>query len=355
MRILHINDRLSARGGADWHMLGVVGAQADKHDVCLAVASDDGTATAPCPLELVPGLDARTATDTGLDEVASRFKPDIIHLHNIMNPKVLEWAHDKSALVTIQDHRMFCPGRGKLTKAGAVCTTPMSRGTCRSCFDDEDYFGRIMDVTEGRLQALSPLPITVLSNYMKRELVTVGVPAQQITVIPPFVHGIAETPEEPPLEPCILFAGRLVHAKGIWDAVEAWRRSAIDLPLVFAGTGSQRNDLERAGFQVTGWLPHWQLSRRYQAAQTVIFPPRWQEPFGIVGLEALALGTPVVAWESGGIAEWHPGGELLVQWGDVDGLARALAQAVTRTGVPAEGFECEPLMQRLEAVYARVM
>lgn len=147
--------------------------------------------------------------------------------------------------------------------------------------------------------------------------------------------------------------GRLVKAKGVRDAVEAWRRSGLDLPLVLAGTGPLRTSLQAEGLTVLGWVPRERLAGRYRAARSVLMPPRWQEPFGIVGLEALSLGVPVVTWDSGGIREWHPG-EGLVPWGDVDGLALTLRAAVLepRPVSPPQGFEPEPLTARLGAVYA---
>jgi glycosyltransferase involved in cell wall biosynthesis len=136
------------------------------------------------------------------------------------------------------------------------------------------------------------------------------------------------------------------------DAVEAWRLSGVRLPLVFAGTGPLRDTLEREGFEVLGWVPHGRLGSVYRRARALMLPSRWQEPFGIVGLEALAMGVPVAAWRSGGVAEWHPGGELLADWGDVAGLARALRAAVEAPRpAPAAGFEPEGLMARLIAVY----
>lgn len=353
MRILHITDRLSARGGADWHLLGVLAEQAKAYPVHLAVAGADGTAEAPCPVTFVPGLDARATTPVDLATPAAAFSPDVVHLHNVVNCSVLDWARAFPAVMTVQDHRSFCPGRGKLTMSGEQCDSPMSEVQCSRCFDDPAYSARIFQTTCARLEGLRSLRVTVLSEYMKSELFAAGVPEDRIHVIPPFVHGLNPTAEAD-RAPCILFAGRLVAAKGVWDAVEAWRCSGVKMPLVFAGTGKERNRLEAAGFEVTGWLDHAGLSTLYRSAAALVFPPRWQEPFGIAGLEALAMGVPVAAWESGGVSEWHPGGELLVPWGDLDALARAIRAAEGKGAMAPSGFEAGPLMKRLEEVYESV-
>lgn len=352
MRILHLADRLSARGGADWHLLGVLQALAVDHEVHLAAGHDDGSARAPCSWSLVPGLSERTRVTVDLDGLVRAFAPDVVHLHNLVDPAILEWAATVPAVMTVQDHRGFCPGRGKWTLAGALCEAPMSPGTCRACFEDEFYFQAICALTEERLRALRRLRLTVLSAYMKRELAAVGVPPERIEVIPPFVHGL-DLHAPPDGSPCLLFAGRLVVAKGVHEAVEAWRRSGLELPLVFAGTGSERQSLERAGAQVLGWVPHDRLSALYRRARVVLLPSRWQEPFGIVGLEALTLGTPVAAWRSGGVPEWHPGPGL-VPWGDVAGLAAAAVDLCGREARAPDGFEREALMARLLAVYSSI-
>jgi len=85
----------------------------------------------------------------------------------------------------------------------------------------------------------------------------------------------------------------------------------------------------------------------------LVMPSRWQEPFGIVGLEALTLGTPVVTWESGGVSEWHPGPGL-VEWGDVAALGRALREAAGARVGPPRGFEKDRLMEQLMRVYEEV-
>jgi glycosyltransferase involved in cell wall biosynthesis len=121
---------------------------------------------------------------------------------------------------------------------------------------------------------------------------------------------------------------------------------------VVAAAGPLRAALEESGAHVLGWLNHDRLSAVYKSARVLVMPSRWQEPFGSAGLEAWTMGTPVAAWQSGGLAEWHPG-EGLVPWGDVPALAAALQNAVgRRTGAPV-GFDRASLMDRLGGVYEK--
>ena len=351
MRILHLADRLSDRGGADLALLGLLDALSDRHEMHLAVGRDDGVAPPPCPVIVVPGLDSRTRAGAEIDPLLARLRPDLIHVHNVVNPAVLEWAADRDAVMTVQDHRFFCPGRGKWKADGRACGDAMDRTVCADCFDDPTYFEDMLALTAERLEPLKRMRLTVLSAYMQSELVQVGIPAERITVVPPVAYGLdLEAQADGP--PRVLFVGRLVEAKGIRDAIEAWRRSGLKLPLVVAGTGPLRRQVEAEGVEVLGWLDRRRLSAAYRRASVVLMPSRWQEPFGIVGLEALTLGTPVVAWDSGGVREWHPGDELLVPWGDVDGLAGALDIAPGHAVDPPEAFGYHLLTRSLESVYA---
>ena len=272
----------------------------------------------------------------------------------MVNPAALRWARAVGAIVTVQDHRYFCPGRGKWTREGVVCRDPMSPAACDACFESPDYFRSTLDLTRRRLEAIRGLRLIVLSQYMKAELAAAGVDASGIEVIPPFVHGLDEeaVADGPP---CLLFVGRLTEHKGARDAVEVSKRSGVGLPLVMAGTGPLRAEIEGSGARVLGWLDPPSLSRVYRRARALLMPSRWQEPFGIAGLEALTMGVPVVAWESGGIFEWNVGAPR-VAWGDVDGLAsalRAVCDGQERAAAPV-GYDRGRLMQRLLDAYRTV-
>jgi len=355
-----VADRLTDRGGAYAWMLGVVGGLLeDGHEVRLAVGGVDGSVAVPCTVDVLPGLASRTEAPVDLDPLVRSSAPEVVHVHNVMNPAALEWAAGSTnALLTVQDHRLFCPGRGKWTLDGHECREPMARGTCAPCFVDEGYFAEVLALTERRLAAVRRMPaVTVLSRYVREELVGVGVDPTRVRVVPPFVHGF-DHDAEPDGPECVLFVGRLVAAKGVREAVKAWRRSGVDLPLVVAGGGPLRAELmtrapSEPPIEVLGWVGRERLSSLYRRARALVLPSRWQEPFGITGIEAFSFGVPVAAWESGGVGEWHPGIGL-VPWGDVDALAEAIAEAVTRRIVLPPAYPRDETLGRLLVLYRGV-
>lgn len=350
MKLLHLADRLSARGGAYVHLLSLLADLRGRHELLLAVGACDPGVVAPCPIRVVPGLEAREAADVDLASLARVYEPDLVHVHTVVNPVALEWAAGRTALITVQDHRYFCPTRGKWTRSGSVCRDALRPELCAQCFDDDAYFREVMALTERRLRALRSLRCITLSSYMRDELLAVGLAPEHVSVVPPFVADL-DAQALPDGAPCVLFVGRLVEAKGVRDAVLAWRASGLDVPLVFAGSGPLRAELERSGHEVLGWQPRERLAAAYRRARVLVMPSRWQEPFGMAGLEALSLGVPVAAWDSGGVREWHPGGEGLVPWGDVPGLGRALASLAGKSATPPP-HDRAALLAALEACYA---
>ena len=312
---------------------------------------DDLAEPVDATVHVVPGLESRTARALDLGALLHRLRPDVLHVHTVVNPVALECAASWGAVFTVQDHRSFCPSRGKWTAVGEVCQAALSPAACQTCFADASYYDAMMALTRARLDAIRDSTVVVLSEYMRGELVAAGLSAARIHVVPPFVDFADDARLDDDGGPaCVLFVGRLVEAKGPRDAVAAWRESGVALPLVVAGTGPLRAEMETAGADVRGWVPHQALPALLRRARALLMPSRWQEPFGIAGLEALAFGVPVVAWESGGLREWHPG--PLVAWGDVAGLARTLRDAIGRRVSMPDGFEREVLMQRLDEAYA---
>ncbi len=385
MLTLHVHDRWSALGGADWHLISVLDNLPAGVDAAGVFGrSDDSVEPGHEPrrglnfirkLDLKAPFAAERKTAAELEAFIRKTGPDLVHVHNILNPVLMEAAAACGrAVITVQDHRFFCPGRGKVREDGSLCNETFGLH-CAGCFDEEKYFLRLMELVRARLKALESFrAIVVLSRYMKQELIRAGLPEDRIEVIPPFVHDMDLTESPAAFGRDILFAGRLVWAKGVFDILEALSLLDSSARLVVAGAGTIEDQVaERVRelklenrIDFLGWTPHRDMAGIYRRARVVALPSRWQEPFGIVGLEAHALGRPVVAYDVGGVREWLKDGEtgVIVPAGNVLALTAGL-QVLLRESETAEElgragrervemlFDRNELMNRLVGVYEK--
>lgn len=192
--------------------------------------------------------------------------------------------------------------------------------------------------------------VIACSEHMRREVRTLfELPADHVDVIP---NGIdlsewSTNSGDRALararyagdRPLIVFAGRLEWEKGVHTLLTAMlllRRQFPDVKLVVAGRGGKERDLhaqaERLKLSGTvdfaGWLPEEHLHAVIAAADVSVVPSLY-EPFGLVALEAAALGTPVIVAQSGGLSEFAAGDRALTfPAGDPDALADTMATAL---------------------------
>lgn len=354
MHVLYLTDRLSHRGGAQHHLLDVIEAMASDHTVTVAAASKDADVALPPSVSFhkVGGLRSKNKSLDALSPLME--SADIVHLQNVMRPEAIEQATAKPTVVTIQDHRSFCPGPGRTLTDGTVCNQQMSDSSCTPCIPDPDRRGQLLNATEATQTALhSAAHFIVLSTYMAAEIDAIGLaPA---TVIPPPVRPSTRTISA---GHGFLMAGRMVHLKGPDLGYQAWQEADTGHPLRIAGLGNALGNLDDA--HQLGWLDRESLRSEMAAARAVLFPGRWQEPFGIVGAEALAMGTPVIATPVGGMADWCGPGTIAVQ--SQTEMAEAIRQLATTpshaTSLGTDGRKhinglCNPdrVHQKLSAVY----
>lgn len=138
----------------------------------------------------------------------------------------------------------------------------------------------------------------------------------------------------------VVFAGRLVEAKGIPDLVAALRRLGNDAPtVVVAGQGPLERELAAVPkLRLLGFQPQTRLIELFALASAAVLPSR-TEPWGVVVNEALACGCPVIVSDAVGAAEDLVRDGIdgrIVAAGDVDGLAAALLEELPRPD-PATG------------------
>ena len=139
------------------------------------------------------------------------------------------------------------------------------------------------------------------------------------------------------LPPTALFVGRVRRDKGIFDFIKAiGRTTGVQGRILGCGDdASKQAVLKIAGqvgcserLSVEGWKNREQIAEAMVEATVVVFPSLWDEPFGLVGPEAMACGTSVVAYDVGGVSDWINDGEngFLVPPGDIALLAKRIQE-----------------------------
>jgi glycosyltransferase involved in cell wall biosynthesis len=165
----------------------------------------------------------------------------------------------------------------------------------------------------------------------------------------------------------VLYLGRLNATKGVDLAIAAARRSGH--PLILAGdctSESEREYAERIIKPLLGRGVHWvgevdDAAKRqlFAAAGCLVLPVRWHEPFGLVVVEAMASGVPVVAMRAGALPELVDDGATGVLCDEADDLPLALNRAMAMDGSACRAwverrFDAERMVDEYEAVYRRI-
>jgi glycosyltransferase involved in cell wall biosynthesis len=197
--------------------------------------------------------------------------------------------------------------------------------------------------------------LVVASNYMRDEVVRHGVSAERVNALPLFPtipigagaggHG----------EDTVLFGGRMTMLKGghvlIAAAARASRILSRPIRVLMAGEGPQKEQWRQLASSLdvpaefTGWIRDEDRARIYRQATIVAVPSLWPEPFGLIGLDAAALGKPAVAFDVGGIHEWltdGANGVLVAPAAGERGLADAIARLLSAPEERAR-MACESL------------
>ena len=177
----------------------------------------------------------------------------------------------------------------------------------------------------------------VASEFTRRTLVAEGVDPRRVDIVP---YGVdvprtPPTPRDPSDTFRVLFVGQCIQRKGLSYLLEAWRRLALpNAELVLAGRGGSDDALiaryagtfRPGSFRRTGPVTRDALRRLY-ATSDVLCMPSLAEGFGLVYLEAMAHGTPVIATPNTGAADLIRDGDdgFIVGVCDVDALTARLA------------------------------
>lgn len=353
MKILLVNDYGTPEGGAEIqmyrlrHLLRERGHDARLFTTGIESPGMSNTADYKCTGTKSPfRLLLQTANPWAyfrLKEIIRDFKPDLVHVKMFltqMSPLILPLLKDIPSVYHVAWYRPICPTGTKMLpdgsrcafKAGSACYT-------EGCLPARDWIPLMLQL--GLFESWHNVFGSIMANseWVRKRLMEQGIEPVEV-----LRYGIESPAEETRLseEPTAVFAGRLVKEKGADMLLRAFARVSARVPkarLVIAGDGVERANLEAlaaklnlaSNVRFTGHLRGEDVDRALRGAWAQVVPSLWDEPFGIVAIEAMARGTAVIASSSGGLSEIVDDGidGFLVPPGNVEALSEKLTALLT--------------------------
>lgn len=362
MRILTVNDYATPTGGAELLMARLVaGLTSRGHDVrtfASYAARPEDEPRADYLSRGTLGL-SRTALQVhnrsarrGFEQAIAEFRPDIVHLGLFLtqlSPLILDGLEDVPTVYHAQWYRAVCPTGTKHLPAGTSCQSPWGPACYRNGCLSLPAWVAAMAQRGAWLKRTSAIDTFVaVGESVRTRLEEAGL--GPVVVIPNSAPPGA-APREPQTatghdDVTIGFAGRLEPEKGVLVLLEVFASLLVAHPevrMVLVGDGSARAQIERRAhdlgvsdrLEITGWLSRDAAEDRLRGTILQVVPSQWEEPFGLVAVEALKRGTPVVVSDSGGLVEIVRHGEtgLRVAAADVEGWVEAIGSLLADTGL----------------------
>ncbi|KUK90325.1 MAG: glycosyltransferase [Marinimicrobia bacterium 46_43] len=259
--------------------------------------------------------------DISLYDLRTKIKDvDVVIIHKITQTRLFDFLLVRyPVILMIHDHDYYCPRKFKYYPfIHTNCTRPFHPVFCSLCsgmlnrhpgkipihpisiMKNMKMLHRIRDVYR----------VIILSEFMRKNLILNQILPDHIVKIYPFLEQKAHIPKKDRYTPELLFVGRIIPAKGVDLLIETIRQVESPCHLTIVGTGSDLPHIKnlidkynlRSRITLAGWVKD--PEKYFQKADIVLIPSRWQEPFGLAGVEAFSYGLPVIAFDVGGIHEW---------------------------------------------------
>jgi glycosyltransferase involved in cell wall biosynthesis len=357
MKILHVNSTTSG-GGLEQYLSQLFRELKQRGHRNLLLYGD--RAVARTALTNVETIHIDGITQTRCEDLSAKLvavqkildteDPDLIFIHQVLNASLIDLLTRKKPSVRFaHGFKLVCPeGKKTLKEKEELCPFPLSyrcevRAYCYRCMPRNPFLGlplihgfkKIARIHKNRSH------VVVASRFMESVLIANGFKKSKIRVIPYFTYvpetGTRSTSVD---EPIIFSLGRIVPEKGMHHLLRAFRLIHREARLVIAGDGPALTALKTLSDKLEispkvsfpGWLSRAELHKYYSKCALVVAPSLWPEPFGIVGIEAMAYQKPVVAFDTGGISEWLADRQTgyLVPKSDEAGLAQRIELLLER-------------------------
>jgi len=363
MRILLITDWNRGRGGAESHIAALREGFEQEGDAVRLLTSSAGSAgdgradyvafgtenvVAQTVLQIVNPFAVATVR-----RAVREFRPDVAVVNMFahhLSPAALESLGRIPSVLLVSDFKCVCPVGSKLLPDATLCRDrPGAICRQRGCVGLAHWLRDVPRYALVRRQLRRFGAIVTCSDWVTHTLLDHGIAARTL-------HFPAAPPtpcyrRDASATPLLLFIGRLDREKG----VDLLLRSFAALPdrgrgveLRIAGQGPLRPVLESLARSLgiadrvtfLGWLEARAVEAELARAWALVVPSVWAEPLGLVAVESVMRGVPVVASATGGLAEIvEPGVTgLLFPNGDEPALVGCLGQVVDGAAFPSRSL-----------------
>jgi len=374
VRILFVNEKCGYFAGIEQNVVDTAaGLRARGHQCHLAYQQLTGRQDS----EYQANFESCVPLDPFAEAVA-RVQPEVIYIHKTNVRALGDPPAGVRQIRMVHDHDLCCPRRHKYYAwNGRICHWKAGW----RCYLDLAFLGRapgprkvaLVSIGEKMDEMRHNQRLSLLlagSAAMRDELILNGFPPARVEILPPVVRMAQHAMAPMPAENRILYVGQLIRGKGVDLLLKAMVHVKREFQLTIAGTGNAQARLEQlatklglgAKVRFAGWVSPRDLGEYYAGAKLVVVPSRWPEPFGMIGLEAMHYGRPVVAFRVGGIPDWleHGVTGLLAPEQDIRGLAGSIEQLLddpqlcARLGAQAQEsvrvkFSFDRYLDRLES------
>jgi glycosyltransferase involved in cell wall biosynthesis len=312
--------------------------------------------------------------------IIQSFNPDLVHFHTIgeFSPSVLWAVRRKPAVLSIHGPEDFT----LRLLPWALPRSDYSSGSYRR--EDRRLIGwlrygylRYLQRPAYLLALRRVLVVTTPSRFMAR-VIAGDFPRTPVRVLYPGTIQPQEPLASRSRQPTVLFVGRLEPVKGVEHLLRAFAHVSRHHPearLRIVGEGSQRDALSGLAkvlgladvVEFTGWVTGDYLRQEYADATVLVMPSVWPEALGLVGVEALANGCPVIGSNNGAIPEFVDPGVTgaVAEPGDELGLAHAIesflrgqskrADAVRAAAIKVRAFYVDVFIDNLLELYRQLL
>jgi glycosyltransferase involved in cell wall biosynthesis len=359
MRVLLVNDGVAIEGGMEAY-LDIVRIELAKRGDEVRLLTSSAGSMANGTADYVAFGATRAAAQAFLQVVnpgaaatvrraVREFRPDVAVVNMFemhLSPAIFASLRSVTTVLNVANYKPICPIGLKLLPDGTRCVVPPGLVCMRSgCVGPAHWLrDRPRYALIGRAVSGADRVLTC-SAWMTRELARHGIASTYLPwPSPPVRAGFLRKPAATPL---FVYLGRLAAEKGIDVLLRAIAEVVGQVPdarLRIVGSGPLERALKAQSAQLgvasavefVGQANRARVDAELEGAWALVAPSLWAEPFGIVALEALARGIPVIATKGGGFDETvdAPLTGVLVPPGDDRALAAALLAVATRRVFP---------------------